>query len=202
MNFIPLQVTFQSSKIKFYLCISSQLWLLSYHTVFIPYLELEIQKEFGKRDCRQWFSKSKESITYLEIFEICSWKKYYILFFWNWLFLKWCFFSFLDFLIIFWVMFSKFFLKFFLNLLRNFLRNFFRSSSNFWNLFRKHYYCLSTKYTPLVACAAYSAYIVCLILCVSFSIFMHIANVMLKPWFSLGCFGSRLLEVGWSPILC
>ena len=75
MNFIPLQVTFQSSKIKFYLCISSQLWLLSYHTVFIPYLELEIQKEFGKRDCRQWFSKSKESITYLEIFEICSWKK-------------------------------------------------------------------------------------------------------------------------------
>ena len=149
MNFIPLQVTFQSSKIKFYLCISSQLWLLSYHTVFIPYLELEIQKEFGKRDCRQWFSKSKESITYLEIFEICSWKKYYILFFWNWLFLKWCFFSFLDFLIIFWGMFSKFFLKFFLNLLRNFLRNFFRSSSNFWNLFRKHYYCLSTKYTPL-----------------------------------------------------
>ena len=150
MNFIPLQVTFQSSKIKFYLCISSQLWLLSYHTVFIPYLELEIQKEFGKRDCRQWFSKSKDSITYLEIFEICSWKKYYILFFWNWLFLKWCFFSFLDFLIIFWVMFSKFFLKFFLNLLRNFLRNFFRSSSNFWNLFRKHYYCLSTKYTPLI----------------------------------------------------
>ena len=75
MNFIPLQVTFQSSKIKFYLCITSQLWLLSYHTVFIPYLELEIQKEFGKRDCRQWFSKSKESITYLEIFEICSWKK-------------------------------------------------------------------------------------------------------------------------------
>ena len=149
MNFIPLQVTFQSSKIKSYLCISSQLWLLSYHTVFIPYLELEIQKEFGKRDCRQWFSKSKESITYLEIFEICSWKKYYILFFWNWLFLKWCFFSFLDFLIIFWVMFSKFFLKFFLNLLRNFLRNFFRSSTNFWNLFRKHYYCLSTKYTPL-----------------------------------------------------
>ena len=70
MNFIPLQVTFQSSKIKFYLCISSQLWLLSYHTVFIPYLELEIQKEFGKRDCRQWFSKSKDSITYLETFEI------------------------------------------------------------------------------------------------------------------------------------
>ena len=75
MILIPSQVTFQSSKIKFYLCISSQLWLLSYHTVFIPYLELEIQKEFGKRDCRQWFSKSKESITYLEIFEICSWKK-------------------------------------------------------------------------------------------------------------------------------
>ena len=75
MILIPSQVTFQSSKIKFYLCITSQLWLLSYHTVFIPYLELEIQKEFGKRDCRQWFSKSKESITYLEIFEICSWKK-------------------------------------------------------------------------------------------------------------------------------
>ena len=75
MILIPSQVTFQSSKIKFYLCISSQLWLLSYPTVFIPYLELEIQIEFGKRDCRQWFSKSKESITYLEIFEICSWKK-------------------------------------------------------------------------------------------------------------------------------
>ena len=150
MIFIPSQVTFRSSKIKFYMCISSQLWLLSYPTVSFLIWNWKSKKNLGNGIADNDFQKVKSQLHIWKFLKYVLEKKYYILFFWNWLFLKWCFFSFLDFLIIFWVMFSKFFLKFFLNLLRNFLRNFFRSSSNFWNLFRKHYYCLSTKYTPLL----------------------------------------------------